>query len=170
MKIFTSLTNWKPFFRHFDYLASHRVAEVINRHHRFLSPFWTSYIMHFWKNEKMIRMHAPKLFQGSFHTTHTHTHTKETQNDRSQWSTDIAIFHNYTNLSNFYSSIFQNKVTENCSKIKPTCCPPGPQSLGQLPPATRPTSGIKRKSLIRTNIYTVGNCPGGDQSRWLWCR
>ena len=48
-------------------------------------------------------------------------------------------------------------------KLKPNYCPPGPQSLGQLPTRTTPQQDHYKpiKPLMRSNNYTVGNCPGG---------
>ena len=53
-------------------------------------------------------------------------------------------------------------------KIKPNHCPPGPQSLGLFPTRTTPHQDHyhKIKPLIRTNTCTVGNCPGGELSRY----
>ena len=55
-------------------------------------------------------------------------------------------------------------------KIKPNYCPPGPRSLGQLSAKTTPHQGHYKpmKPLIRTNTYTVGNCPGGELSGYRY--
>ena len=71
------------------------------------------------------------------------------------------------NLAKFLRGFFCSRTTPvppetifHRMKIKPNYSPPGPWSLGQLP--TRATTN-QIKPLIRTNTYTVGNCPDAVQ-------
>ena len=58
-------------------------------------------------------------------------------------------------------------TTPHRLKIKPISCSSEPLSLGLLPTTTPNQDHYQPvKPLIRTNTWTVGNCPGGELSWW----